>query len=186
MMAVGALIGWFTNFLAIKMLFRPIHPWRIPFTDMELRGLIPGRREEIAASIGKTVVKDLISRLIEGENRMELIRTIRVNILNVIDERIPAIVPAAIKQAILSRIRDILTEEIGSFVDNSMGDLIEDSIKKIDISSLVEERINSLELDHVERLILEISGRELRHIELLGGILGGVIGLAQGLLLLVI
>jgi uncharacterized membrane protein YheB (UPF0754 family) len=192
MMAVGALIGWFTNFLAIKMLFRPIHPWRIPFTGMELRGLIPGRREEIAASIGKTVeeelisVKELISRLIEGENRMELIRTIRVNILNVIDERIPAIVPAAIKQAILSRIRDILTEEIGSFVDNSMGDLIEDSIKKIDISSLVEERINSLELDHVERLILEISGRELRHIELLGGILGGVIGLAQGLLLLVI
>ncbi|HHT66442.1 MAG TPA: DUF445 family protein, partial [Clostridiales bacterium] len=54
MIIVGALIGWFTNYLAVKMLFRPIRPWRIPLTKIELQGLIPKRREEIAVTIGAT------------------------------------------------------------------------------------------------------------------------------------
>jgi len=192
MTLVGALIGWFTNFLAIKMLFRPIHPWRIPLTKIELQGLIPRRREEIAVTIGATVedelisVTDLVSRLIEGENRLELIRTIRSKVLAVIEERMPSFIPRAIRQAILSHIRDILTQEIGNFVDNSMGDMIEQSIQKIDISNMVEERINSLELEEVEQLTLAIASRELKYIEYLGGILGGVIGLVQALLLVLL
>lgn len=192
MTLVGALIGWFTNFLAIKMLFRPIHPWRLPLTKIELQGLIPRRREEIAVSIGATIeeelvsVEDLVSRLIEGPNRVELIRTIRAKILEVVEERIPSIIPRPIKQAILTRIRDILTQEIGSFVDNSMGDMIKQSIQKIDISNMVEERIKSLELEEVERLTLELASRELKYIEYLGGILGGVIGLVQALLLMLL
>lgn len=190
MAVVGGLIGWFTNYLAVKMLFRPFKPWRIPLTKFELQGLIPKRRAEIAASIGVTIekelisVKELVSRLIEGENKQELIRTIRVKILTVIDERIPSIIPGGIKQAILSKLRDILNKEITDFVDNSMGDMIEDSIRKIDISNMVEEQINSFELEEIERLILEISGRELKYIELLGGVLGAAIGLIQGLVLM--
>lgn len=192
MTIVGALIGWFTNYLAVKMLFRPIRPWRIPLTKIELQGLIPKRREEIAVTIGATVeeqlisINDLVSRLIEGENRAELIRTIRFKILAAIDERIPSFVPGAIKQAILTRIRDILTQEIQSFVDHSMGEMIEDAVQKIDISNLVEERIKALELEEVERLTLEVASRELKYIEYLGGVLGGVIGLVQGLLLLLL
>lgn len=192
MMLVGALIGWFTNFLAIKMLFRPIHPWRLPLTKIELQGLIPRRREEIAVTIGVTVeeelisISDLVSRLIEGQNRLELIRTIRAKILAVVEERIPSLIPRAIKQAILTRVRDILTQEIGSFVDNSMGDMIEQSVQKINISNMVEERIKGLELEEVERLTLEIASRELKYIEYLGAILGGVIGLVQALLLMLL
>ena len=34
---IGAVIGYFTNYLAVKMLFRPLHPvkignWTLPFT----------------------------------------------------------------------------------------------------------------------------------------------------------
>ncbi len=189
MIVVGALIGWFTNFLAVKMLFRPLQPWRIPLTKIEIQGLIPKRREEIAVTIGTTVeeqlinVKELISRLIEGENRQELILSIRVKILSIIDDKIPSLVPFAIKQAILSKIRDVITLEIENFVDNSMGDMIEQSVHKIDISNLVEERIKSLELEEVERLTLEVARRELKYIEYLGGILGGIIGLLQALLI---
>ncbi|MDL5375409.1 MULTISPECIES: DUF445 family protein [Exiguobacterium] len=62
MIAIGATIGGVTNFLAIKMLFRPHHPkyigkMRVPFTP----GLIPKRRDELATSLGKTVVKHLLT-----------------------------------------------------------------------------------------------------------------------------
>lgn len=59
---IGALIGGFTNHLAIKMLFRPHEPkyigtWRIPFTP----GLIPKRRNELAKQLGKTVTNYLLT-----------------------------------------------------------------------------------------------------------------------------
>lgn len=62
MALIGALIGGYTNHLAIKMLFRPheakyIGNWRIPFTP----GLIPKRRDELAKQLGRTVVEHLLT-----------------------------------------------------------------------------------------------------------------------------
>lgn len=42
---VGGLIGWITNILAIKLLFRPITPIRIPILNFEILGLIPKRKK---------------------------------------------------------------------------------------------------------------------------------------------
>jgi len=62
MILVGAVIGGFTNSLAIKMLFRPyeakyIGKWRVPFTP----GLIPKRRDELAHQLGLLVVNHLVT-----------------------------------------------------------------------------------------------------------------------------
>jgi len=59
---VGSAIGGITNELAIRMLFRPLRPWRIgnwrvPFTP----GLIPARRDEIARQMGKLVAEHLLT-----------------------------------------------------------------------------------------------------------------------------
>ncbi|WP_342750519.1 DUF445 domain-containing protein [Planomicrobium soli] len=62
MMTIGALIGGFTNYIAIKMLFRPykalyIGKWRLPFTP----GLIPKRRDELSTQLGRTIVQHLLT-----------------------------------------------------------------------------------------------------------------------------
>ncbi|WP_152602441.1 DUF445 domain-containing protein, partial [Planococcus sp. CAU13] len=62
MALIGALIGGFTNFIAIKMLFRPyktmyIGKWRVPFTP----GLIPKRRDELSTQLGRTIVQHLLT-----------------------------------------------------------------------------------------------------------------------------
>lgn len=62
MVIIGAVIGGFTNHLAIKMLFRPYNPvyigkWRVPFTP----GIIPKRRDELANQLGEMVVKHLLT-----------------------------------------------------------------------------------------------------------------------------
>ena len=58
---LGGVIGYITNDLAIRMLFRPrreirIGKWRVPFTP----GLIPRQRQRIAASIGSVVSSELL------------------------------------------------------------------------------------------------------------------------------
>ena len=58
---VGGLIGWITNILAIKLLFRPIKPIKIPILNIEILGLIPKRKNEIAANIGEVISNELLS-----------------------------------------------------------------------------------------------------------------------------
>ena len=62
MVIVGAVIGGFTNLLAIRMLFRPYKPIfifgkQVPLTP----GLIPKRQDELAKQLGKLVVDHLIT-----------------------------------------------------------------------------------------------------------------------------
>lgn len=190
MAVVGAAIGWFTNYLAIKMLFRPLNPWRLPLLGIELQGLIPKRRKVLAASIGLAVeqqlftASDIIDLLIEGENKQEIISGIRHRVLKVIEERIPVIIPGTIRSAILNKIGSVIDKEIEGMFDSMMEDTIHKAVSKINIKEIVEEKLNSLDLLELESLILEIMGRELKYIEVLGGILGFIIGTVQGLLLL--
>lgn len=60
---VGAVIGYITNDIAIRMLFRPHQPKyfmgiHIPFTP----GIIPKEKSRIATSIGKAVSENLMNR----------------------------------------------------------------------------------------------------------------------------
>lgn len=59
---IGGVIGYSTNWLAIKMLFRPltekyIGPYRIPFTP----GLMPKKRADLAKNLGDTVADYLVT-----------------------------------------------------------------------------------------------------------------------------
>ncbi|MBU0480431.1 MAG: DUF445 family protein [Proteobacteria bacterium] len=59
---VGAFIGYMTNYVAIRMLFRPLKPWhlfmiRIPMTP----GVIPSKRHELAVNIGRMVGDHLLT-----------------------------------------------------------------------------------------------------------------------------
>ncbi|MBV1757535.1 MAG: DUF445 family protein [Dethiosulfatibacter sp.] len=57
---IGSAIGYITNVLAIKMLFRPYNEIRIPILGFKIQGVIPKRQADIAVSIGETVETELI------------------------------------------------------------------------------------------------------------------------------
>ena len=59
---LGAFIGYLTNKVAIRMLFRPLAPWhvwgmRVPMTP----GIIPSKRHELAENIGEMVGEHLLT-----------------------------------------------------------------------------------------------------------------------------
>lgn len=90
---VGAIIGYCTNFLAIRMLFRPYRPvyfWgvKMPFTP----GLIPRGQarlaKKLAQAVGGSIItpdilaKGLISSPLLTEGAMEIKKAIRTNLPN--------------------------------------------------------------------------------------------------------
>uniref|UniRef100_A0A831XGA1 DUF445 family protein n=1 Tax=Geobacter metallireducens TaxID=28232 RepID=A0A831XGA1_GEOME len=59
---VGAVIGYVTNDIAIRMLFRPLKPWRVFGIRVPLTpGVIPAGRHEFAAAIGRMVGTHLVT-----------------------------------------------------------------------------------------------------------------------------
>ncbi len=60
---VGAVIGYFTNYLAIRMLFRPLEQKRIFGLPVPLTpGIIPAKRKELAVNIGRMIGDHLLTR----------------------------------------------------------------------------------------------------------------------------
>lgn len=60
---VGAVIGYFTNYIAVKMLFRPLYPvyigkWQLPFTP----GMIPKGKARLAKAVGGAVGDVLLTK----------------------------------------------------------------------------------------------------------------------------
>ena len=59
---LGAIIGYITNRIAIKMLFRPLEPKRVLGLRVPLTpGVIPRNRFDLARTIGRMVSEQLLS-----------------------------------------------------------------------------------------------------------------------------
>ncbi len=59
---LGAFIGYVTNYVAIRMLFRPLRPWRVFGLRVPLTpGIIPAKRGELAQKMGEMVGGHLLT-----------------------------------------------------------------------------------------------------------------------------
>ena len=74
--ALGAFIGYFTNALAIRSLFRPLEP---RWYTLGWQGVIPRNRARLADNVAKVVGEDLLYReyLVEQIERPALQESLR-------------------------------------------------------------------------------------------------------------
>ncbi|MBT6453666.1 MAG: DUF445 family protein [Planctomycetes bacterium] len=187
---VGALIGWATNWLAVKMLFRPHQP--IGIGPLRFQGVVPRRHQALAESIAETVQEELISaediaQLVQKLATSDQIRDRlkgRIDVL--IEEQLQSFGPmvaAFLPNDLVDKIRSRVEQEVFSFVEELGTDLHGTLGQQFDLKQKVRDRILAFELDQMERLVLRVAKKELRHIELLGGVLGFIVGLVEAGLL---
>ena len=186
---VGGLIGWITNILAIKLLFRPIKPIRIPILNIELLGLIPKRKNEIAANIGEVIsnellsIDDILDQAFKNSNGENFNSYIIDKIKNIINEKLN-IIPMPFRMMASPYIDEILNKEVPSAINEISADLLTKAKENVNIQEIVEEKINELDLEKLEDIIIKVAKKELKHIEILGLVLGAIIGVLQGILVI--
>lgn len=185
---IGALIGWITNLIAIKLLFRPFYPIRVPVLNFSIQGLIPKRRDEIASSIGNVIEQQLLSfdelvdKVMEDKNISQIKTTIKNKINEVIRDKLPSIIPSFLKNMIYSYIDDFIEKDGDAIINDLIRKSIDKASKDISISEIIEDKIKAFEIEKIEEIIISIAKTELKHIEILGGVLGFIIGVVQGIL----
>lgn len=189
--SIGGLIGYVTNVIAIKLIFRPIVPIKIPLINKEIIGLIPKRKSEIATNIATIIQEEFISldeilnNIITEEDKNNVVEYIKIKLKIIINEKI-SLVPSSMKSMIQEYIIDIVEEEIKNSINDLSEEIIIKASTRINIQEIVENKINELDLYELESIILKIAKRELKHIEVLGLILGFLIGLVQGIIIIFI
>ncbi|MBI5682136.1 MAG: DUF445 family protein [Deltaproteobacteria bacterium] len=181
----GALIGWFTNYVAVKMLFRPYEPVNI--FGYRLQGIIPKRRKEIAKTIAKTIENELLnakdfSKILEC---IEWKAEVEKAVDEIIEHRFKATrikslpIIGLLSENLLYHIKYYLTKEALKHIDEKKGELVNNFQEKIDIKDMLVSKIDNLNLEQFEALLIKFIAKELKHIEWIGGALGFVIGCAQ-------
>lgn len=188
---LGAAIGWLTNRLAIQMLFRPRTPRRI--LGMTLHGLIPRRHDEIADRVGRIVEEELFSQhLIRSEIlKIDLEPHLRLLARKLVRDRLAPklqqipLIGSMLSGSALDTLENMAAEslraETGPLLEKVAGEVEQ----RIAVRQLVEEKIRNFDLEQLERLIRELANNEFKRIELLGAVIGGLIGIVQAGLLLI-
>jgi len=183
--ATGALIGWFTNKLALALLFRPrapvqIGPWR-------LQGIIPARHQRLAEAIARTVQRDLLSeaqvaRLVA---EVDLRDDIENAVATAIDERIDASrlhdlpLVGRIGARFFSELRRMIMSAVANRVQEYQHQVAHRVATRVDIEKIVRERVEHMDVGQVEELLLGILRDEFRYLEWMGAVIGGLIGAGQ-------
>lgn len=154
---VGAAIGYSTNWVAIKMLFRPYSEKRImgikvPFTP----GLIPKERQRIANNIGEVIEeylltdKVIINELMDDNNKSNIVEFVNNYIYN---EEGNININNFIAQGninILDKINDFIADKVIEFLQDNENKqelieaivvVIEQELKKTSLNQFIDEEI---------------------------------------------
>lgn len=188
---IAAAIGWFTNWIAVKMLFHPRKKIRILFFDIQ--GIFPKRQYAMAEKIGKMVATELLNvsdfkeRINDPKNLASINTNIEAKVDQYLDETFPNKYPmmsmllgkktrVKMKNDFLAEVQQVTPVVIDKYMENLEG--------TFDVEKIVRQKVSLLSPVTLENLIMGILKKEFQFIELIGAVLGFMIGVIQVLLVL--
>lgn len=183
---ISAFIGWFTNWIAIKMLFHPKEP--INVLGLKIQGIFPKNQRQFAQKLGLLVANELLhfdeiaSKLKDPEQLQALNPTIEKHIDLFLRERLKEKIPVIsmfIGEGTIGKLKEGMMEEIGTLLPEVIGQYTDSLQQKINIEKIVTEKVTNFSSDKLEEILNSIMKKEFFFVEILGGILGFVIGLVQ-------
>lgn len=188
---IAATIGWFTNYIAVKMLFHPRKPIKIGF--ITLHGIFPKRQIEIAKSVGSMVANDLLSsKDIEGilatdTNIRAVIDKIEDTLDNYFEVKFPLKFPLFskfISPNMRSKVKNEMLDEVEHLAPVLIANQVNDLDKIFNVEQIITQKVTHLSTEKLEAIMISIIEKELTFIEWVGAALGFIIGLIQVLLVL--
>lgn len=183
---IGGFIGWITNLIAIRLLFRPLNPIRLPF-GIRIQGVLPARKKDLGVSIGNVIENKLLkpdeimASLVQEKDIDHLKKSITENVIKILKDKLPAFLHGFTDKTIKKQLDSFMAKDGDRYIHEMIGKMITEATQNLAISKMVIEKIEALDLISFESMVLGVVNRELRFIEYLGAILGFLIGILQGL-----
>lgn len=183
---ISAFIGWITNLLAIKMLFHPRNP--VNFFGITIHGIFPKRQRQFAEKLGKLVGQELLSfaeieaQLTAGDNLSKLSPIVEEHLDHFLRNKLASempIISAFIGEKTITRLKAVFLEEMNLLFPTLMKKYAQQLEEDLDLERIVTEKVINFSSDKLEGLLYQIMAKEFRFVEIIGGVIGFLIGLLQ-------
>ena len=182
---ITAAIGWFTNWVAIQMLFHPRQPMRI--LCWQWQGLIPRRQPQLAAEAAEIIEREILQQhsVLNEIKKIELGPYLEATAHSLVWQRIGPQLKAIpfigsfVNDGILAQFEVIACAEIKNEAGPLMEKVATEFEASVDLKQMIEDNIAAFDLERLEAIVNAVAKREFRTIERLGAILGFVVGTLQ-------
>ena len=183
---LAALIGWITNYLAIKMLFHPHQPKKI--LGLTFHGVFPKRQAQIAEKLGDLVanelfsMKDVAQKIEDLSTNPEALEEVGKRIEQTIRGKLISAFPMLsmfLSDEMIEKVTSLFKGELEDFLRVSAQGLAVKMEESVDIQALVREKVQAFSSNKIEELLLGFMEQEFRFIEKIGAVLGFLIGCIQ-------
>ncbi|MEI6086954.1 MAG: DUF445 family protein [Bacteroidota bacterium] len=186
---ISAFIGWFTNWIAIKMLFHPKVPVKI--LGITFHGIFPKRQKQFAEKLGKLVSQELLSfsdieqKISNPDNIEKLMPFVETHIDHFLRVKLAEEMPMIgmfIGDKTINQMKAIFIKELQTLFPSIMENYMAQLEKDLDLEKIVIDKVSGFSSDKLEEILQAIMSKEFRFVEIIGGVLGFIIGLLQVLL----
>lgn len=156
---IGAGIGYVTNWIAVKMLFRPLKPIQIgkftlPFTP----GIIPKNKPRLADAIGTTISKDLLTdedlkNVLLSDSVKNEIKEKIINYLNNISEK-----NCSLEELICLYVKKETYDKTIFNIETAITSKVYNSVLEADLANLISGQIEIAAKDKLKGSMLGMLG----------------------------
>jgi uncharacterized membrane protein YheB (UPF0754 family) len=183
---IAALIGWITNYLAVKMLFHPKAPVNI--LGLTVQGVFPKRQSQLASKLGDLVSQELFSleevtdRIKEASTSQETMDLIGKRIERTIREKLVKSFPMLsmfLSDDMVEKVTKLFKDEIRDFIRESADGVAKKVEEDLDVKEMVRQKVEAFSSDKLEDLLTSLMKKEFRFIEVIGAVIGFLIGCIQ-------
>lgn len=190
---ISAFIGWFTNWIAIKMLFHPRLPKKI--LGVTFQGIFPKRQQQFAMKLGKLVSNELLSfneieqKITNPQNVEKLLPMLEAHIDVFLKEKLTAQIPMLamfVGEKTIAQVKGVFMTELQELFPLLMKQYMGTLQQELDLEKIVTEKVGKFSSDKLEEILNQIMSTEFRFVEIIGGVLGFLIGIVQVLITLII
>lgn len=183
---IGAGIGWITNYVAIKMLFRPYK--EINFGLFKIQGLLPKRKHEIGESIAEIIQSELVSLkdIVSSMDKDKLEEKMSEAIDKILEEKLQKeitknfpMIAMFLSSDMLDKIKVIIKNSILENKDKIISMFSDYLEENVDFKGIIVRNVDAFSLEKLEEITYSLAKKEFKHIEVVGAVLGAIIGFAQ-------
>lgn len=187
---IAAITGWVTNYVAIKMLFHPKKKINLYF--FSIQGIFPKRQALLAERLGKIVsselfsFKDIKERFTSTSTALEINKVLDEKLEDFMEDKLKTAMPMLamfLNKDAKVKIKETLHSEFQNILPDILNKYSEKLEKDIDVEEIVYQKVAAFSSEKLEQILFSIMKKEFKFIEILGGILGFMIGIIQLLII---
>ena len=183
---ISAFIHWLTIWMALKMLFHPKKPIKI--LGLTIQGVFPKKQLQIAENISKLVGQELLSfedieqKIINPANLEAVYPEVEKYVDEFLHVKIKKAMPMVamfIGEKTIVQLKTALMDELKAMLPELLKNYVGKLKTQLDLEKIVYEKIKAFSGEKLENMLNQIMTKEFRFIEVIGTILGFLIGLLQ-------